>query len=428
MLAVTTAKPRIPVARWSRGLEVGRIIPRAWAVLSNFVRGSVTDHTDVKFAVEWVPVSLKGIIQMGMDGTGLDFFLLMSSLSGIIGQVGQANYTEADSFLDASVTYRSVIGLPHTAINVGALEGVGYLSENSDLLEEMKGTEWRSITEKQLLEAFGTASKRSLTPEGEKKSTPGALPIIPVLGLDYKYANQAPDPCDLAAIPLRDDPRNALIIKDGLPYTSLQMLPEGAVVGTSSVRRFAQLRRLLPHLRLVNLRGNVKTRLAKVDDPEGEYTCMVMSACGLEHVGLGHRINQYLGSKDGGILHAAGQGALGLEIRKGDTKTLDLLNQLVDQKSSLTLAERVLMCTLKGGCSIPIGVETEWLSVSNDMLKLRAIVVSLNGSQSVQDAIDVTLQTNDEVTALGQELAARLEKAGAHAILNGINTNRPAKE
>jgi hydroxymethylbilane synthase len=238
-----------------------------------------------------------------------------------------------------------------------------------------------------------------------------------------------PDSCDLAAIPLRDDPRDALIVKAGLPYTSLKTLPEGAVVGTSSVRRSAQLRRLYPHLRFANLRGNVETRLAKVDNPESEYTCMVMSACGLERVGLGHRINQYLGSKDGGILHAVGQGALGLEIRKGDTKTMDLLNKLVDQKSTLAcLAERALMRTLEGGCSVPIGVETEWLSEPKDLLRLRAIVVSLDGSKSVEDTIDAVVHTKDKAVALGQELAARLVDAGADRILKDINANRPAKD
>ena len=238
-----------------------------------------------------------------------------------------------------------------------------------------------------------------------------------------------PDSCDLAAIPLRDDPRDALIVKAGLTYTSLETLPEGAVVGTSSVRRSAQLRRLYPHLRFANLRGNVETRLAKVDNPEGEYTCMVMSAAGLERVGLKHRINQYLGSKDGGIFHAVGQGALGLEIRKGDSKTLDLLKQLVDQKSALTcLAERALMRTLEGGCSVPIGVETEWVDQSQYLLRMRAIVVSVDGSQSAQDTIDATVQTDDEATALGQELAARLVKAGADAILGEINANRPPKD
>lgn len=184
-----------------------------------------------------------------------------------------------------------------------------------------------------------------------------------------------------------------------------------------------------PHLRFANLRGNVETRLAKVDNPEGEYTCMVMSAAGLERVGLKHRINQYLGSKDGGIFHAVGQGALGLEIRKGDSKTLDLLKQLVDQKSALTcLAERALMRTLEGGCSVPIGVETEWVDQSQYLLRMRAIVVSVDGSQSAQDTIDATVQTDDEATALGQELAARLVKAGADAILGEINANRPPKD
>lgn len=239
-----------------------------------------------------------------------------------------------------------------------------------------------------------------------------------------------PESCELAAIPLRDDPRDALIVKAGLPYDSLKSLPQGAVVGTSSVRRSAQLRRLYPHLRFANLRGNVETRLAKVDSPEGEYTCMIMSAAGLERVGLKHRITQYLGSKDGGILHAVGQGALGLETRKGDAAVLELLNKLVDQKSTLAcLAERALMRTLEGGCSVPIGVETEWLGQPQEsVLRMRAIVVSLDGSQCVEDTIDATIRTNDEATALGKKLAASLVEAGADAILKDININRPSKD
>lgn len=238
-----------------------------------------------------------------------------------------------------------------------------------------------------------------------------------------------PDSCDLAAIPQRDDPRDALIVKAGLPYTTLDTLPKNAVVGTSSVRRSAQLRRLYPHLRFANMRGNVDTRLAKVDDPKSDYTCMIMSACGLERMGLQHRINQYIGSKDGGILHAVGQGALGLEIRKGDTKMLELLNQLGHQKSTLAcLAERALMRTLEGGCSVPIGVETEWIDESKNVLRMQSIVVSLDGSQSVEATIDAAVHTNDEATALGQELAAKLTTAGADEILQDINTNRPAKD
>jgi hydroxymethylbilane synthase len=235
-----------------------------------------------------------------------------------------------------------------------------------------------------------------------------------------------PDTCELAAIPPRDDPRDALIVKSGLPYTSLKELPEGAVVGTSSVRRSAQLRRLYPYLRFANIRGNVETRLAKLDNPDSEYTCMVMSAAGLERVGLKYRINQYLRSKDEGIFYAVWQGALGLETRKGDTKTQGLLDPLADRKSTLPcLAERSLMRTLEGGCSVPIGVETEW--IQSDDLKITALVVSLDGSESVEDSLEARVQTVEEATALGKEMAARLIKAGAEAILKDININRPAK-
>ncbi|KAJ6097580.1 hypothetical protein N7499_001954 [Penicillium canescens] len=270
-------------------------------------------------------------------------------------------------------------------------------------------------------------AKSLWTSELEEKLNSGEIDVVVHCLKDM--LTTLPDSCDLAPIPLRDDPRDALIVKAGLPYTSLQTLPEDAVVGTSSVRRSAQLRRLYPHLRFANLRGNVETRLAKVDHPESEYTCMVMSAAGLERIGLKHRINQYMGSKDGGILHAVGQGALGLEIRKGDSEILALVSNLADRWSTLAcLAERALMRTLEGGCSVPIGVETEWVDRAQSLLRITAIVVSLDGSQSVQDSMDVIVQTDEEASALGQELAARLVKGGAGDILKSIITSRPSKD
>ncbi|KAJ5158459.1 uncharacterized protein N7500_008110 [Penicillium coprophilum] len=220
----------------------------------------------------------------------------------------------------------------------------------------------------------------------------------------------------LAAIPPRDDPRDALIVKPGLPYTSLKELPEGAI-----------LRRLYIDLRFANIRGNVETRLAKVDKPDSEYTCMIISVAGLERVSLKYRINQYLQSKNGGIFHAVGQGALGLEIRKGDTKMQKVIDQLGDRKSTLAcLAERSLMRTLEGGCSVPIGVETEWIHPED--LKMKAIVVSLDGSEGVEDSLEGSVQTIDDAMALGKEMAARLVKAGAEAILKDINMSRPSKD
>ncbi|CAG8899741.1 unnamed protein product [Penicillium egyptiacum] len=277
----------------------------------------------------------------------------------------------------------------------------------------------------QLTALYDFGAKSLWTTELEEKLVSGELDVIVHCLKDMPTT--LPDTCELAAIPPRDNPRDALIVKSGLPYTSLKDLPEGAVVGTSSVRRSAQLRRLYPYLRFANIRGNVETRLAKLDNPDSEYTCIIMSAAGLERVGLKYRINQYLRSKDGGILHAVGQGALGLEIRKGDTQTQELLDQLADSKSTLAcLAERSLMRTLEGGCSVPIGVETEW--IRSDDLKITAIVVSLDGSESVEDTVEARVQSVDEATALGKEMAARLIKAGAEAILKDININRPSKD
>ncbi|CAG8361429.1 unnamed protein product [Penicillium nalgiovense] len=104
----------------------------------------------------------------------------------------------------------------------------------------------------------------------------------------------------------------------------------------------------------------------------------------------------------------------------------ELLEQLADNKSTLAcLAERSLMRTLEGGCSVPIGVETEW--IQSDNLKMTALVVSVDGSESVEDSLEARVQTVYEATALGKEMAARLIKAGAEAILKDININRPSK-
>ncbi|CAG7923491.1 unnamed protein product [Penicillium olsonii] len=268
-------------------------------------------------------------------------------------------------------------------------------------------------------------AKSLWTTELEEKLTSGGLDIIVHCLKDMP--TKIPETCEIAAIPPRDDPRDALIVQSGLPFKTLRDLPEGAVVGTSSVRRSAQLSRLYPHLRFANLRGNVETRLAKVDNPDSEYTCMIMSAAGLERLGLDPRIDQYLGSKDGGIFHAVGQGALGLEIRKGDVEMQKLLEQLGDRRSTLAcLAERELLRTLEGGCSVPIGVETEW--VRSDELKMAAIVVSLDGSESVEDTIVTKIENYDEAGKLGRDMAASLISGGAEAILKAITTNRPSKD
>jgi hydroxymethylbilane synthase len=230
------------------------------------------------------------------------------------------------------------------------------------------------------------------------------------------------------AIPFRDTPRDALIIKVGLPYITLDGLPYGAVVGTSSVRRSAQLKRLHPYLDFANIRGNVETRLEALDKTDSEFTCIVVYACGLERIGLSDRLTQYLSARNRGIYHAVGQGALGLEIRKGDVETMKLIQSLVYRVSMLvSVAERELLRTLEGGCSVPIGVESEWLNEAAGYLELRAIIASLDGTKAVDESLTATVLDEAAAEALGRELAAKLLASGAGSILDDIKANRPAK-
>jgi hydroxymethylbilane synthase len=236
---------------------------------------------------------------------------------------------------------------------------------------------------------------------------------------------QLPDKCIIGAIMNRADPRDALVMKPGLPYTSIAELPAGAVVGTSSVRRSAQIARKYPHLKFKDVRGNVGTRLSKLDAADGEYTCLILAAAGLQRIDLGDRITQFLDSKTpgGGLLHAVGQGALGIETREGDEKTLALLAQLVDRSASLAcLAERSVMRTLEGGCSVPIGVETEW--IEKGKLLLKAIVVSLDGTEAVETERLAEILTEKDADEFGWTVAQDLVEKGAGKILEAINLNR----
>jgi hydroxymethylbilane synthase len=208
-------------------------------------------------------------------------------------------------------------------------------------------------------------------------------------------------------------------------YKTLASLPSGSVVGTSSVRRSAQIARLHPHLRFKDVRGNVGTRLGKLDDLEGEYACLILAAAGLERMGLGDRITSLLTSKTegGGMLHAVGQGALGVEIREDDERVRDVLKGLECKKTALAcLSERSLLRTLEGGCSVPIGVETEWQTESR--LSLTAMVVSLDGKEAVEDTLVEMVETEAHADEFGRQIARKLIEGGAEQILKKITLNR----
>ena len=220
-----------------------------------------------------------------------------------------------------------------------------------------------------------------------------------------------PEGLMLGCVTKRVDPADALVINDKYKDKKLETLPAGAVIGTSSLRRLAQLRHHYPHLEFKDIRGNVNTRLAKLD--AGEYDGIILAVAGLQRLGMGDRIHQII-SPDVS-LHAVGQGALGIECRDGDEEILKILKVLEDPDSSdRTSAERSFLRELEGGCQVPIGVNT---NIENDTLTLKGMVASLDGSQLIKDTVSGNRKDSEQ---LGKDLAARLREQGAGEILAEI--------
>ncbi|MGL5032905.1 MAG: hydroxymethylbilane synthase, partial [Microcystaceae cyanobacterium] len=173
-----------------------------------------------------------------------------------------------------------------------------------------------------------------------------------------------PDGLVLGCVTERVNPADALVLNAKHQDKQLETLPVGAVIGTSSLRRLAQLRHHYPHLSFKDVRGNVNTRLAKLD--AGEYDGLILAVAGLQRLGFGDRIDQVIPADIS--LHAVGQGALGIECRGDDTEVLAMLKVLEDIPSrDRALAERAFLRQLEGGCQVPIGVNTE---IAGDSLTL----------------------------------------------------------
>ncbi|WYZ38619.1 hypothetical protein EsH8_III_000533 [Colletotrichum jinshuiense] len=241
-----------------------------------------------------------------------------------------------------------------------------------------------------------------------------------------------PDGCTLGCVTKREDPRDVVVFKAGLVdqhgWKTLSDLPEGSVIGTSSVRRIAQLKRRYPGLKFADVRGNIETRLRKLDDPEGPFQAIILAAAGLLRMDYGARISQYLDSGNGGTLHAVGQGALGIEARSDDERVLSLLKEIEDRPTMLAcVAERSVMRTLEGGCSVPIGVETSWVE-DGKKLRLKATVVHVDGTQGVDAERTEAIGTAEEADTFGKLVAQDLVDGGAQKILDDINQVRPGAQ
>ncbi|KAH6691439.1 porphobilinogen deaminase [Plectosphaerella plurivora] len=239
-----------------------------------------------------------------------------------------------------------------------------------------------------------------------------------------------PEGCVIGAVSEREDPRDVVVIKASLAAThkSLADLPAGSVVGTSSIRRIAQLRRIYPDLQFQDVRGNIQTRLSKLDDEQGPFSAIILAAAGLLRMDYGDRISHYLDSSTGGILYAVGQGALCLEAREGDERVLELLRGFDHRTTHLACeAERSIMRTLEGGCSVPIGVETNWVGAPEDgQLRLKATVVHVNGQDAVLGELTASVRSPEDADALGKALAKDLVERGAQTILDDVNKTRAA--
>lgn len=218
-----------------------------------------------------------------------------------------------------------------------------------------------------------------------------------------------PQGLTLSTVCQRDEMRDALISNQ---YQHLDELPHGAVVGTSSLRRQCQLRAKYPHLQIKDLRGNVGTRLTKLDNQE--YDAIILAAVGLKRLGLQNRIKQYIDTDL--ILPAVGQGAIGIESRADDKTLSELLAPLEDKNSRICIeAERAMNLALQGGCQVPIACLSQ---LENDSLTLRGLVGRIDGSEMIKAEI-----TGDstQAEALGRQLADNLLAQGAKAILAELN-------
>jgi hydroxymethylbilane synthase len=223
---------------------------------------------------------------------------------------------------------------------------------------------------------------------------------------------EVPRGLSFPAVCRRDDIRDCLISPTG---STLEALRQGARVGTSSLRRRAQLLRLRPDLDIRELRGNVDTRLRKVGD--GEYDAIVLAKAGLDRLGLSQRISETFAPEI--FMPAVGQGAIAVETRLSDNETGDLLSKLDDPETrAAIITERALLGALQGGCQVPIGA---WARIERGEMVLEACVTSVDGQQHVKQRLT---GPPDQGVQLGEQMAQLLMETGAQTILEEVGRQR----
>ncbi|HEY0765736.1 MAG TPA: hydroxymethylbilane synthase [Pyrinomonadaceae bacterium] len=218
-----------------------------------------------------------------------------------------------------------------------------------------------------------------------------------------------PEGLSINAICKREDARDALVLRSGVPGSSLAGLPTGAIVGTSSQRRLAQLKALRGDVIVKDLRGNVDTRIRKLD--EGQYDAVILATAGLVRLGLQDRISARIALNE--MLPAVGQGAVAIETRSDNQFAVEATRKLDHQETRLAcLAERAFLRSLGGGCQFPIAAHA---IVDGDSLNLDGLVAKPDGSEILRDSLSGAVV---DAESIGSQLAEHLLQQGARSLLN----------
>jgi hydroxymethylbilane synthase len=215
--------------------------------------------------------------------------------------------------------------------------------------------------------------------------------------------------CRVATVFEREDPRDALVSFRG---ETLENLPRRARIGTSSLRRAAQLRQFRADFQIIEIRGNVDTRLRKL--AEGEYDAVVLAKAGIVRLGHGSRVTEVLSPEI--VLPAVGQGALGVEFMASREKEFHLVDQLIDRNTMLAVrAERALLADIQGGCRLPLGA---WARLEAGEMVMDACVLAVDGTESIRRRRKKVCHNERDAETLGKEVAGELLGAGAERLLH----------
>lgn len=249
-----------------------------------------------------------------------------------------------------------------------------------------------------------------------------------------------PDGLCIGAVLEREDPSDALVIGDKMDTIQyIEDLPDGSIIGTSSIRRLAQLRYHYPNLKTKDIRGNLDTRLSKLNKvPEinagkKDFDAIVLAVAGLKRLGYESKISVYLNSETKVVkmnqdntsdtvnkpfFHAVGQGALAIECRSKDKQIIDILKPIHHIPTFYCIsAEREMLKVLEGGCSVPIGVVSKWINADTNELELTGLVSSVDGKARILESKSMLINSEQDAVKLGRHVANLLIEKGAMKIL-----------